>query len=527
MSNSNARAAIQVIILIGITIFAMLTGWACDCGSGSDYSSSGGGFTTHDAVNEAEGAVDRWHDFTQENLTPNAKDLQTFYSFVEDGRLGFGILVPQAPDATQPGILLEGVTPNIYAQWNENGETLPIYTFVPLTTSQELADQLTALIPPPPETRWQALVPIPGDWMANIPIDTTNIENFGGSLYYGLDFQGVDFCNHCEVKLTACSSTPLTAPQQFMLNAFGESFITSDEGLTCAQPVPTYIMLSDPFGGDPPPGPIFASFGPFGGVVYTTTMQSDFSIFYSLRHSTQTTQTLTLSQIGSSQGWEYEWADLEGTPISQISVGPMGDNIHADGPFFEDNLQVIASGLPTCTNARDTIYLTATMVTTPSIQAIGSTVIEVLPDPALCIVADLGIDQIASTSQITAGNWVTFTFAITNFETTAQSIVVTQTLTPGSAVEDVSVPAGCTWAQAAGLITCTQSSVPPGSSLSLEIAVQAAATFTGELNSMAEVQPQGGADSHYYDNVTGWLAVNVTGGVPPSWQVFLPCINRH
>ncbi len=520
MSRLSSRATLQVIVLTGIAVFAMLTGWACGCGSGSDHTYGSGVLTTRDAVT-ADGEVNRWHDFSQGDFATSTKDLQTFYNFIEQGGSGFGVLVPQAPGATQPGLLSGSAEPDIFVHWTD--EAGAHYLSVPLTTSQELADDLTALIPPPPETRWQALVPIPGDWMTEIPTQTTSIENMWGHLHYGIDFQGTELCNHCEVKLTTCSITPLTTPQRFLLGAFGGDSVISSDGINCAQPISTYILLSDDHGA-PVPGSVFASFGPFGGMVYTSTMQSDLNIPYALRHSAQTTQTLTLSPIVSEQGWQYSWADLAGNPITQTIVGPMGNDLWG-GSFYEDNLQVVVSDLPTCVHRSDTIYLTATMVTTPTIQATAHTVIDVLPDPNLCTVIDLGIDQIASTAEISAGNWVTFTFTITNFEITAQNAVITQTITPASAIGDASLPVGCT--RTSGEIVCPVGSVPAGGNVSLEISIQAAATFSGSLGSVAQVQPLTGADLHYYDNITRRLSVNVVGGSTPILQIFLPFVQRR
>jgi len=522
MSRLSSRATIQVIVLTGIAIFAMLTGWACGCGSGSDHSYGSGLSKTRDIAGVNAGEVSRYHDFDQGTFDANTKDLQNFTSFLQQGSSGFGVLVPQAPGATQPGVLLGQSEPSILLFWSSNGEDF--YTMVPLTTSQELADDLTSLIPPPPDTRWQGLVPVPGGWLTEIPTQTATIEEMWGSLYYGLDFQGDDLCNHCEVQLTTCSTSPMSGPQLFLLSAFGSDSVIASQELVCIQPISTYILLSDETGA-PVPGEVFASFGPFGGTVYTTTMQSDSNIPYSLRHSAHTTQTLILEDIGSSQGWQYSWADLEGHPITSIEVGPIEGNIWSDSPFFDNNLRVIATGLPTCVQTRDTIHLTATMVTTPTIQAFGSTIIDVLPDPDLCTVIDLGIGQIASTTEISAGNWVTFTLTITNFEATTQGAVITQTIAPATAIADDLLPADCT--RSDGEIVCTVSSVPPGGATSLEIAIQSSATFSGPMSSIAHVRPAAGADLHFYDNTTHRLTVNVVRDLPPTIQIFLPFVQRR
>ena len=178
MSRLSSRATLQVIVLTGIAVFAMLTGWACGCGSGSDHSYGSGLSNTRDIAGVNAGEVNRYHDFDQGAFDANTKDLQNFTNFLQQGSSGFGVLVPQAPGATQPGVLLDQSEPNILIFWTISGEMY--YASVPLTTSQELADDLTTLIPPPLETRWQGLVPVPGEWLTQIPTQTASIEKMWG-----------------------------------------------------------------------------------------------------------------------------------------------------------------------------------------------------------------------------------------------------------------------------------------------------------------------------------------------------------
>ncbi len=512
MISANHRASLQILVLMGIAIFAVITGWACDCGTGSDH--YGGSGVTRDQMGYGDGIVERWHDFRENDFTASDKDMQALNDFLAQGSAGFGVLVPQAPGASEPGTLTYSPTQNIFISWNDG--VIPHYLSVPITPSQQLAAQLTALMPPPQGTRWQGLVPVPGDWMAEIPTQATNFQDVFGSLHYVLDFKGSDYCNHCEVQLTACSTAPLTAPQEIALQLFGADQFVANDSITCARPVSTNIMLVLE------PGPVIASFGPYGSVVYTSTQQSDLTIPYSLLHTSQVTQTLQLSPVASTQGWNYTWKDLSGNPITQLTVGPIGNDLWAS---YDDNLQIVASGLPTCTHIQDTIYLTATMVTTPSIQAHAWTLVDVLPDPAGCPVVDLGIGQIASTSEISAGNWVTFTLTVTNFETLDQDAIVTQTLSPASAIGGAVLPAGCS--RTGGEITCQVSDIPGESSIELVIAIQAANTFTGVMGSSVEVQPVGASDLRYYDNTDGWLPVTVTGGVPSQLELYLPIVRRN
>ena len=105
-------------------------------------------------------------------------------------------------------------------------------------------------------------------------------------------------------------------------------------------------------------------------------------------------------------------------PITQIEVGPQST------PWGNKNVGVVGT-VPTCTLAVDTIHITATSVITPSFQAIATSLVNVVPDPEICPVADVGIAKVVSSRVITAGQSVTFTLTISNHEQTAVDAVVT------------------------------------------------------------------------------------------------------
>jgi uncharacterized repeat protein (TIGR01451 family) len=139
------------------------------------------------------------------------------------------------------------------------------------------------------------------------------------------------------------------------------------------------------------------------------------------------------------QGWDYAWTDLAGNPITQLVVGPLASPMVMTS---QSNLRLVGSGLPTCTRMQDTLHLTATLVSTPTVVAVSAPLVEVMPDPTLCDVVDVGIVQTATTTALNAGQWVTFALTVTNYMTVPVSAVVTDTLSP-AAIKDQ--PArGCT-----------------------------------------------------------------------------------
>jgi uncharacterized repeat protein (TIGR01451 family) len=190
---------------------------------------------------------------------------------------------------------------------------------------------------------------------------------------------------------------------------------------------------------------------------------------------------------------------------------------------YQPNLRLEGSGLPTCTRMQDTLHLTATLVITPSVVATTTTMVQVLPDPQACSVADVGISQSASAVALNAGEWVTFTLTITNFETVPINVMVTDTLSSATAIGAVSLPAGCT--RAGTTIICSLANVPAGGAHVLRIAVQVSTIFNGVLSNRAWAEPESATDNRFYDNASGPADVTVTGGVLLR-QLFLPLVKR-
>ena len=352
-----------------------------------------------------------------------------------------------------------------------------------------------------------------------IPTETTNFSDVNGWLYYTLDFNGTDPCNGCEVKMTFCSDAPTSIAAQGMLSALNLPDMRSNGQLVCRDPLPTYITLPDNDSRLIPTDPMVAAFGFAGGLVFTSTNTSSITIPYLLEHNSTQSETFQLETIESEQGWSYSWTDAEGAPISQISVSA------PPVPYYNwppPNLRIKGDSLPTCSRLQDIIHLTATHVTIPTVQAKTSTTIQLLPDPGVCQVADVGISQIASSTVISAGQHVTFTLTVSNYENVAGTAIVTDTLEPAAAVWDVTLPAGCD--RTGGEIHCQVDNLPAGGQQDLALVVRSAASFAGEMTSTARVDPLGAIDGFFYDNQAGPLSVTVQE--LPRKRVLLPMLKR-
>lgn len=517
MFNKRIRAIFQVNFMVGVIGFAALTGWACDCGSGSDH--SGGEFearlTTRE-VQAVDGTLDRWHDFSDSGGSLNDKDLDFLHEWLQNDGVSIGMLVPQAPDAIEPGSLTTA-THSIYLNYTAGG--VMQFLYIPLEPDDAAVQNLNALFPPEPGTQWQALKPANFDWLGQVPTQTVEMTDIGGSLYYQIDFHGNEVCNHCEVQLTGCSTRQFSFGEQVLLRTMGMDQVTTNGELTCADPVGTTILLSDGF--DPAPGPLVLSFGFWGGEVYTTTLSGDVAVPYMLAHTDLVTQTVNLGTIQSAQGWNYHWEDMSGAPISQVDVGPLQSPLYLH--LNEPNIRLVSSGLPTCEKALDQVDLSASLTLTPTVTASHMLSVQVLPDEATCSVKDVGIYQIASTAAITAGQSVEFTWTITNFESTPSEVIVTGAFSPETALSGATLPAGCS--RTGGAITCQVNGIPADDSRVLLVSVDVSTAYNGPLRSYVEVEPVGAVDARFYDNTSGPLYISVTGGVSyPS--IYLPFIIR-
>ena len=262
----------------------------------------------------------------------------------------FGMRIPTAPDRNQPGDLYGGVS----AAYIVNN----VPTIVPLKPEPSLDAELNQRFPPAEGTKWVALVVSDThalDGLLGGPIDLRTMDV---SLSYAIDFGGTEPCAGCDVKLVSCM------PGKFKALLPTAAAAASDQTLLCTVPVSTYIVLYD-FSGNPVPGPLAAAFGLWGSQAMTSTVGGTTVLPVILEHTAPTTVTFTLDPLLSALGWSYAWQDAQGTPISQIAVGPHEPNNMHPAP----NLRIVGSGVPTCTQAIDVLSLHAAGVVTPSLQA--------------------------------------------------------------------------------------------------------------------------------------------------------------
>jgi hypothetical protein len=206
---------------------------------------------------------------------------------------------------------------------------------------------------------------------------------------------------------------------------------------------------------------------------------------YVLGHSGAETETFRLEPIDSAKGWFYGWYDLENKPIHRLDA-PAAN-------IADENVKIVGTGIPTCTRAMDTIHITATSVTTPSIRAVATGKVTVSPHPEICTSADLVVDKVARRSFINAGEAITYTVSITNHGFTAPvTATLVDTWMPVAAVVGVDAP-GCQVDLPAGVITCTQAELGLGSVHLPDpyLVLTTSATYSGTLTNMAVVTPTG------------------------------------
>lgn len=509
MRSLSLRTYFQLTFLLLVlpVIYLTNSGCYCGCGSGSDYPGNPQllGMTTRDTLVD-EGIVSRYHDaqFAATALTPGELDsLRRRAGDYDRTDFVFGLLVPQAPGSPSPGVLVPEDDPSVYFLWSTNEPG----TQVTLTQSVSATQKLSSLYPPPAGSQWQALVPGRDDFLDLLPSSPFSVPNGLAYLNYQIDFQGADPCNGCKVEFRACGP----------LRALGGDPVTASAAATpfeCSLPVISVIHLKDTFG-NPLPGPLTAAFGFWGGSVYAaSTAAADF-VPVNLEQSGVATETFTLEPITSQQGWSYSWTDTADSPLSQIDVAPFGD---FSGP---PNLRVHVTGLPACAQIVDTVYLTATHVTTPTIQAFKSFLYQSLPNPDECTMADVGVVQVSSARAITGGNAITFTQTVSNHTGAVVSAFVTQTLSSAVAVAGATLPAECTHTGA--IIACQVDGIPPQGAKAVALVVQISAAFAGDLFSTVEVQPIGAVDGAFLDNTDGPLGVAVAQGSQVQ-SIYLPTV---
>lgn len=420
----------------------------------------------------------------------------------------FGMRIPTAADRNQPGELFGDVT----AAYIVN--SLP--TVVQLKPEPSLDAELNKRFPPAEGTEWVALVVSNThalDRLLGAPIDLRGVN---ASLSYAIDFGGTEPCQGCEVKLVSCVPGKYGALLPPAMMAATAS--ASDEALQCTAPVSTYIVLYD-FSNNPLPGPTAAAFGLWGSLTTTSTVGGTTVMPVRLDHTGATTLTFSLDPLLSGLGWSYAWQDAQGTPISQIAVGPHDPS----NPSPVPNLRIVGSGVPTCTQAIDVLSLRAAGVVTPSLQAHAEAYVNVLPDSANCPTADVAARHIQATSVISGGTGITYTLTISNLTNSQVNGLIQQTLTPAAAVTDAELPAGCQ--RNSGVVTCLVNNIPANGAQSVTVVIKTRKSYNGDLVSVEQVNPSGAADAAFLDNIDGPLTVNVQAD-GTELKYYLPMLNK-
>jgi len=289
-------------------------------------------------------------------------------------------------------------------------------------------------------------------------------------------------------------------------------------GLLCMPLGSSVIVLHDRAGRLLPDRQPFASFGPYGGLIFTTTMTSTVQLPLTLEHNIYRTERFRLEPIASERGWTYVWHNRSGEVIDRISV--LAPLTYTYGVLPPPNLFIAGADLPTCVSAQDTIYITATHVTTPTLKATTSIMIFTAPDETRCTVVDLGIRQTAGAAAINAGQLVTFTNTITNYADRGVTALVTDTLEPAGALAALNLPAEC---QRRGhQVACRFEDMAGQATRTFDIGVHTAWSFDGALRSRSEVWPADGADPLIFDNRAGPLEVTVRS--PARQKLALPLL---
>ena len=514
MKGLDRRAVWQIVILVCIALGIFFTSgcWGCLCGclGGSDHNSTAVSVTSRDvAAESAAGVIERYHDFSISDALATTKDLQYLRSLAA-APWAIGLLLPTAPGATEPGKLHGNEHQVGFSAWGSFSISAP------LIPDAETAAGLTELFPPPAGHAWQALKPANYDWMNSIPTRTVTITSGYGQLHYALDFAGASGCNGCNMQLTACTTRSLSVSERLALQAgAGVQVVSNDAGLTCIEPKPSTIALVDQSGRMLPGRLTSVAFGLWGGPGITTTMTTTVEIPVRLEHTSTSAETYRLEAIESELGFAYAWRDAANQPVTQITLPP------ASFVFGPTNLRVRATGLPTCAHQLDTVHISATHVTTPSLQTTNWFMVQLIPDPARCPVADIGVRKSAGATTVDAGAWLTYTLTITNYENRVVSAVISDTWQPAYAVAETRLPAGCE-RQDAG-VRCAVSNLPARGARSLDIGVRVAPNYAGTLENGAHAEPAGAIDTRQYDNDAAAPAVDVRR---TRWPAHLPLVKK-
>jgi len=512
----------EILLAVIVLVFSCLSCYEggafgeCDygCGGGSDHPAKS---APNGISNAAQaGVVERWHDMdVPDGSYPlRAKDLSFLRQWLP-GNVIIGLKVPTAPGAAEPGTVYDA---DLFLSVKRQGAN-PLIAEVPLSSRDDLAARIAQVFPPEAGSHWQALVAANNDYLALIPTSGQTFTRVSGQWHYKLDFHGANACNGCVVPCTLC--TPARFPPDLRLAGKllpdGLRFYSAG-GLTCVDLVSTVIRIAPAQGSPPPAAQPAAWLSAWGGPVFTATYNPTVELRYTLGYNLALSRTFNLEPIHSDKGWSYQWRDLNGQPITQLTV----EGTPSGASSWAANVKIVGTIPTTCTLALDTIHITATSVTSPTLRAVNASIVQAMPDPARCPLVDLGISKISSSSTITGGQAVTFTLTITNYGDRPTDVVVTDTLDPGWAIADATLPPGCE--RNGSQITCRVSALPPGAPRALAIGVQVSRAFWGTLSNEAEIAGAQGTDSRLYDNYVGPVTVTVRSG---QLKTFLPALLKR
>lgn len=492
------RAVLQSTFLLLFLPVLFFLGLGCLCASpqpsGGDetHGELASGLQTKD-VQVGPALVMRYHSIQDASLIATVGEAHAISEALPSSF--FGMRIPTAPDRNQPGDLYGGV----WAAYIVNN----VPTSVPLKPEPSLDAELNKRFPPAEGTKWVALVMSDThalDRLLGGPID---LRTMNASLSYAIDFGGTKPCAGCDVKLVTCVPGKFKALFPPALAAATEvTAAASDQTFQCTVPMSTYIVLYD-FSGNPLPGPTAAAFGLWGSQSTTSTVGGTTVLPVMLDHTGAMTLAFNLDPLQSALGWTYAWQDAQGTPISQIAVGPHDPSNMSPAP----NLRIVGSGIPTCTQAIDVLSLHAVGVLTPSLQAQAEAYVNVLPDTANCPTADVAARHIQATTVISGGTGITYTLTISNLTNNTVNGLIQQTLTPASAVTGADLPTGCQ--RSSGVVTCAVDSIPANAAKSVTVVIKTRKSYGGDLVSVEQVNPAGAADDAFLDNIDGPLTVAV------------------
>jgi uncharacterized repeat protein (TIGR01451 family) len=231
----------------------------------------------------------------------------------------------------------------------------------------------------------------------------------------------------------------------------------------------------------------------------------------------------------SSENWNYTFytrANEDGSVPAllvgnQINLEPYDFDISA----HDDEVQILAVLTPPITtddSMRETLFLTATSVISPDVQAIAYS-FAFAPSYQLdengddLDLADLSVGKVASSPVVTAGERITYTITVANKgPTTPITATVVDTFNDPAALANVTFDYDCAWTPGSTDIACTVTDVVSGTPTYLTLVVETNAAYSGALINTAVVTPTGDVtDDNAGDNSAGPVEVTVNAPAVP------------